>query len=79
MTNEVDYDQDGKAMQIDKFRPTSSIFRISFPAYCQQLEDMIEDKMDALKNLRDKAKIFRQSLNDEEAKSRLLQGMRNWA
>ena len=38
---------------------------------------MIEDKMDALKSLRDKAKIFRQSLNDEEAKSRLLQGMRN--
>ena len=52
-------------------------FKIHFPAYCQQLEDMIEDKMDALKNLRDKAKIFRQSLNDEEAKSRLLQGMRN--
>lgn len=44
-----------------------------FPAYCQQLEDMIDEKIENLATLRAKAKTFRETLNDEEAKSRLLQ------
>lgn len=42
-------------------------------AYCQQLEDMIDEKIEALKELRGKAKAFRANLIDEESKSRLLQ------
>ena len=42
-------------------------------AYCQHLEDMIDDKIETLSALRAKAKTFRETLNDEEAKSRLLQ------
>ena len=41
-------------------------------AYCQQLEDMIAEKIDAFTALRDKARNFRTCLGDEEAKSRLL-------
>ena len=44
-----------------------------FTAYCQQLEDMIDEKIEALKELRGKAKAFRANLIDEESKSRLLQ------
>merc|ERR1719460_1778201 len=42
-------------------------------AYCQQLEDMIDEKIEALKELRGKAKAFRANMIDEESKSRLLQ------
>merc|ERR1712038_1156005 len=41
-------------------------------AYCQQLEDMISEKIDTFTSLRDKARNFRKCLNDEEAKSRQL-------
>merc|ERR1712179_766676 len=41
-------------------------------AYCQQLEDMIAEKIDTFNALRDKARNFRKCLNDEEAKSRQL-------
>jgi len=41
-------------------------------AYCQQLEDMIAEKIDTFTSLRDKARNFRKCLNDEEAKSRQL-------
>jgi kinesin family protein 2/24 len=41
-------------------------------AYCQQLEDMIAEKIDTFSILRDKARNFRRCLNDEEAKSRQL-------
>ncbi|XP_059098841.1 serine-rich adhesin for platelets-like isoform X1 [Tigriopus californicus] len=45
-------------------------------AYCQQLEDMIDEKIESLATLRQKAKGFRVMLNDEEAKSRLLQQLK---
>ena len=51
---------------------------ISLPAYCQQLEDMIDEKIEALKELRGKAKAFRANMIDEESKSRLLQ-QKKWA
>merc|ERR1739844_490155 len=41
-------------------------------AYCQQLEDMIAEKIDTFTTLREKARNFRKCLNDEEAKSRQL-------
>merc|ERR1719189_2340804 len=41
-------------------------------AYCQQLEDMISEKIEAFHDLREKARNFRSCLRDEEAKSRLL-------
>jgi len=41
-------------------------------AYCQQLEDMITEKIEAFHDLREKARNFRTCLRDEEAKSRLL-------
>jgi kinesin family protein 2/24 len=41
--------------------------------YCQQLEDMIEEKIEAWSTLRAKAKKFRDTLNDEEANSRQMQ------
>jgi kinesin family protein 2/24 len=41
-------------------------------AYCQQLEDMITEKIEAFHELREKARNFRTCLRDEEAKSRLL-------
>lgn len=41
-------------------------------AYCQQLEDMISEKIEAFHDLREKARNFRTCLRDEEAKSRLL-------
>merc|ERR1739844_261413 len=41
-------------------------------AYCQQLEDMISEKIEAFQVLRDRARNFRTCLRDEEAKSRLL-------
>lgn len=41
-------------------------------AYCQQLEEMINEKIDAFTDLREKARKFRKCLGDEEAKSRLL-------
>merc|ERR1712141_355660 len=41
-------------------------------AYCQQLEDMISEKIEAFHELREKARNFRTCLRDEEAKSRLL-------
>ena len=48
------------------------IFPLFLSAYCQQLEDMIAEKIDAFTALRDKARNFRTCLGDEEAKSRLL-------
>lgn len=42
-------------------------------AYCQQLEDLIDEKIDHLTTLRGKARAFRENLIDEESKSRLLQ------
>lgn len=48
MTNEVDYDQD---------------------AYAQQLEDMIAEKQEALGALREKTRVFRECLQEEEAQS----------
>ena len=50
--------------------PNQSVTFIS--AYCQQLEDMIAEKIDTFTSLRDKARNFRKCLNDEEAKSRQL-------
>ena len=50
--------------------PNQSVIFIS--AYCQQLEDMIAEKIDTFTSLRDKARNFRKCLNDEEAKSRQL-------
>merc|ERR1712110_309821 len=41
-------------------------------AFCQQLEDMITEKIEAFQELREKARNFRTCLRDEEAKSRLL-------
>jgi len=41
-------------------------------AYCQQLEDMISEKIEAFSELREKARNFRSCMRDEEAKSRLL-------
>jgi len=41
-------------------------------AYCQQLEDMISEKIEAFHDLREKARNFRSCMRDEEAKSRLL-------
>merc|ERR1712061_715204 len=41
-------------------------------AFCQQLEDMITEKIEAFHDLREKARNFRTCLRDEEAKSRLL-------
>lgn len=41
-------------------------------AYCQQLEDMIAEKIDTFTALREKARNFRKCLTDEEAKSRTL-------
>ena len=43
-----------------------------FSAYCQQLEDMISEKIEAFHDLREKARNFRSCMRDEEAKSRLL-------
>ena len=43
-----------------------------FSAFCQQLEDMITEKIEAFQELREKARNFRTCLRDEEAKSRLL-------
>jgi len=51
MSNEVDYDQD---------------------AYAQQLEDMIAEKQDALAELREKTRAFRECLNEEEIRSKNL-------
>ena len=51
--------------------------KLSFPAYCQQLEDMIDEKIETWSALRAKAKKFRHTLNDEEAKSRMLQMPKN--
>eukprot|EP00095_Tigriopus_kingsejongensis_P000728 maker-scaffold1526_size37455-snap-gene-0.9 protein:Tk00728 transcript:maker-scaffold1526_size37455-snap-gene-0.9-mRNA-1 annotation:"hypothetical protein DAPPUDRAFT_327800" len=45
-------------------------------AYCQQLEDMIDEKIESLSALRLKAKGFRVMLTDEEAKSRLFQQLK---
>ena len=84
MTNEVDYDQDGNYLM--KFIYILSLSQIIvtqvyircrkyfsfFTAYCQQLEDMIAEKIDTFSTLRDKARNFRKCLNDEEAKSRQL-------
>ena len=50
---------------------------MSFSAYCQQLEDMIDEKIETWSALRAKAKKFRHTLNDEEAKSRMLQMPKN--
>jgi len=41
-------------------------------AYCQQLEDMISEKIEAFQVLRDRARNFRTCLRDEEVKSQLL-------
>jgi hypothetical protein len=38
---------------------------------------MIDEKIEAWSALRDKAKAFRQTLNDEEANSRMMQMHRN--
>ncbi len=48
-----------------------------FAEYCRQLEYTIDEKIDALTALRAKAKTFRKTLNDEEAKSRMLQMHKN--
>ena len=45
--------------------------------YCRQLEYTIDEKIETLKALRAKAKTFRNTLNDEEAKSRMLQMHKN--
>ena len=76
MTNAVDYDQDGTDQSRKKYVAGNLIvlFFFFFPLdYCRQLEDMIDEKIDALTALRAKAKTFRKTLNDEEAKSRMLQ------
>ena len=71
MTNEVDYDQDGEKIDIlEKLREID--FNPFFAAYCQQLEDMITEKIEAFHDLREKARTFRTCMRDEEAKSRLL-------
>ena len=57
LTNEVDYDQD---------------------TYAQQLEVVIAEKMEALAALRDKTRAFRESLSEEEEKSKNLVGRRNY-
>ena len=57
--------------------PNQSVIFIS--AYCQQLEDMIAEKIDTFTSLRDKARNFRKCLNDEEAKSRQLMNRNYWA
>ena len=80
MTNEVDYDQDGKSFFMIHlyFFPNSieKYYFFTFPsffaAFCQQLEDMITEKIEAFQELREKARNFRTCLRDEEAKSRLL-------
>jgi len=41
-------------------------------AYCQQLEDMISEKIEAFQVLRERAQNFRTNLRDEEVKSQLL-------
>ena len=41
-------------------------------AYCNTLEEMINEKIEAFLALRDKARNFKDSLMDEDAKSRLL-------
>ena len=41
-------------------------------AYCHALEEMINEKIEAFVSLREKARNFRDSQIDEEAKSRLL-------
>jgi hypothetical protein len=41
-------------------------------AYCNQLEAMINEKIEAFVELREKARNFRDSQIDEEVKSRLL-------
>jgi len=56
MSNEVDYDQD---------------------AYAQQLEDMIAEKQEALAELREKTRAFRECLNEEELRSKNLVTRRN--
>jgi hypothetical protein len=43
-----------------------------FSAYCNTLEEMINEKMEAFIALREKARNFKESLMDEDAKSRLL-------
>ena len=45
---------------------------ITFSAYCNTLEMMINEKIEALLALREKARNFKESLVDEDAKSRLL-------
>ena len=73
MTNEVDYDQDGKASWFSSaFTNGLSIVSFFFAAYCQQLEDMIAEKIEVFSAIRDRARNFRKCLADEESKSRLL-------
>ena len=54
-----------------------TILLVPLSAYCQQLEDMVDEKIEAWSALRAKAKKFRHTLNDEEAKSRMLQMPKN--
>jgi len=41
-------------------------------AYCQQLEEMVAEKIEVFSAIRDRARNFRKCLADEESKSRLL-------
>ncbi len=56
VTNEVDYDQDGQFMTF-LIRWTISLNKNFISAYCQQLEAMISEKIQAFVNLRDKARL----------------------
>ena len=44
----------------------------SSSAYCQQLEEMVAEKIEVFSAIRDRARNFRKCLADEESKSRLL-------
>ena len=55
------------------YKATEEVLKLTtFSAYCNTLEMMINEKIEALLALREKARNFKESLVDEDAKSRLL-------
>ena len=81
MTNEVDYDQDGEfhllfltiilgGWLVNWKNLPDGIINFNFPAYAQQLEDMIAEKQEALAALREKTIAFRTCLREEELQSK---------